>query len=236
MRKLFVEKNIEINAAPERVWQALTDKEFTKHWISHFGMDGWLDSDWNMNSAVEWKDASGKVCVTGNITDIEPNRRVHFTVFDVGWERPENVDEKTDGITYMLSEHDGRTLLSVSQGDFGKIEDGQKYHDLTAQVWDKVLPTVKDLAEKVEQLHQEGFTNLRICPLPPMDAPEHTHDEHTVYLVLSGELTITQDGETKTYRTGEKIEFPAGTTHKAQSKGGSMINGEKKRRIMKKFL
>ena len=83
--------------------------------------------------------------------------------------------------------------------------------------------------QKMQRLQAEGFIDIRVCPLPPSeDTPEHTHDVHTVHIVLDGELMITDENGTSTYRPGDRVEFPAGTTHKAKSiNGGSMIIGVK---------
>ncbi|MEW6722847.1 MAG: cupin domain-containing protein [Candidatus Micrarchaeota archaeon] len=78
----------------------------------------------------------------------------------------------------------------------------------------------------MEKLKKEGFSEIRVCPLPPdADAPEHTHDRHTVHVILSGELTITGKSGTKTYKRGDRVEFPAGTTHKARGGKGEMVVG-----------
>lgn len=82
----------------------------------------------------------------------------------------------------------------------------------------------------LERLRREGFTEVRVCPIEPGTAPgEHTHDQHTVHVILSGELTITDHEGSKTFRPGDRVEFPAGTTHKAQGGTivGSMIVGVK---------
>lgn len=81
----------------------------------------------------------------------------------------------------------------------------------------------------LKKLKKEGFTNLRICPLPPpIDTGEHTHDQHTVHLILEGTLTITDKKGTKIFRPGDRVEFPAGTTHTAKgSVSGKMISGVK---------
>ncbi len=84
----------------------------------------------------------------------------------------------------------------------------------------------------IKQLEQEGFTQVRICPLPPnKDLPQHTHDEHTIHIILEGVLTITQNRKSKTYKPGDRVEFPAGTTHKARGKtdSGKMIIGVKEK-------
>lgn len=77
-------------------------------------------------------------------------------------------------------------------------------------------------------LKNEGYTDVRVCPIPPdLDLPEHTHDEHTVHIILEGELTIIDSEGTHVYRPGDRVEFPAGTVHKARgnTNNGKMIVG-----------
>jgi uncharacterized protein YndB with AHSA1/START domain len=146
MRELFVKRSIEINAPASTVWDVLTKPEFTRYWISNFGgIDGEIESDWKMGSPVLWKGADGKVIVEGNVTALNPGQSVRFTVFDVRSERPPISDK--DGITYILDSQDGHTVLSVAQGDFGKMPDAEKYYDATVETWEKVLPEIKSLAE-----------------------------------------------------------------------------------------
>ena len=41
----------------------------------------------------------------------------------------------------------------------------------------------------------------------------HAHDVDVRALVISGELTLTANGESRTYREGEVFEMPAGCVH-----------------------
>lgn len=86
-----------------------------------------------------------------------------------------------------------------------------------------------DKNEWIMKLQKDGFEDIRICPLPPnIDAADHTHGQHTVHIILSGELVISDNSGTKIYRPGDRVEFPAGTIHKAKgSKVGEMIIGIK---------
>lgn len=85
--------------------------------------------------------------------------------------------------------------------------------------------------ELITQLEQEGFTDLRVCPIPPnRDLPEHAHDEHTVHVILEGDLTIIDKDGTRVYSPGDRVDFPAGTVHKARGStdDGTMLIGVKK--------
>ena len=157
-QQLFVDKIIEIDAPAKKVWEALTKREHTDEWAKEFssgpsnssgqGPQFHIESKWKMGSPVEWKDNDGKVIVEGNVTKIEPYSFLRYTVFDTRSERPKVTE--TDGITFELTELKGTTLLRVIQGDFSSIPDGngKKYRDMSEKIWDKVLPKIKELAEK----------------------------------------------------------------------------------------
>ena len=148
MEKLFGKKTIEINAPASKVWNALTVRENTDQWALEFtgGAEFHIESDWKLGSPVLWTGQDGNVFVQGNVTALEPQKFLRFTVFDVRGEKPPVTDE--DGITYELTEQDGKTLLRISQGDFSTMAEGEKYRDLSAEIWDRVLLKVKVLAEK----------------------------------------------------------------------------------------
>lgn len=80
----------------------------------------------------------------------------------------------------------------------------------------------------IQALIEEGYSDVKVCPLPPNEElPNHTHDEHTVQIVLEGELKITNpDGSVFFYKKGDRVEFPPGTVHTGRgTDGGRMING-----------
>ena len=148
MPKLFVDKTMEINAPASTVWEVLTSPEQTREWAPEFsgGAEFHIESDWRPGSPVLWKGQDGNVIVEGNVTAVEPKTFLRFTVFDVRGEKPPVTDE--DGITYELTEHAGKTTLRILQGDFSVMPEGEKYQRLSADVWVRVLPKVKALAEK----------------------------------------------------------------------------------------
>jgi uncharacterized protein YndB with AHSA1/START domain len=149
MNKLFVDKNIIINAPAANVWNIITNPEHNLVWAVEFSSGGpqfHINSTWQLGSPVYWKGEDGTVFVEGNVTAVEPYQLLRFTVFDVRFsERPKVSDE--DGITFELTEEGGVTTLHILQGDFSAMTDGKKYRDLSAEIWDKVLPAIKRLAE-----------------------------------------------------------------------------------------
>ena len=67
------------------------------------------------------------------------------------------------------------------------------------------------------RLRDEGFGLTYVGEDGPnTHYPDHTHAQETAHIVLSGEMTLTMDGSTKTYRTGERCDVPAGAVHSAR--------------------
>ncbi len=60
-------------------------------------------------------------------------------------------------------------------------------------------------------LKQEGFRHTYVWEDAPNAAyPDHTHPTETAHIILSGEMTLTMDAESRTYRAGERCDVPAG--------------------------
>jgi uncharacterized protein YndB with AHSA1/START domain len=127
----------------------LTRREYTNQWACEFSSGGpkfHIESDWKLGSPVLWKGEDDTVIVKGNVTAFELNKLLRFTVSDVRFSEKPPVKEE-DGITYKLSHENGKTTLRVLQGDFSVMAEGEKYKGLTDEIWDKVLPKVKELVE-----------------------------------------------------------------------------------------
>jgi quercetin dioxygenase-like cupin family protein len=65
-------------------------------------------------------------------------------------------------------------------------------------------------------LLQEGFRQTYVWQDAPNAAyPDHTHPTGTAHIILNGEMTLTMDGRSHTYRAGERCDVPAGAVHSA---------------------
>lgn len=80
------------------------------------------------------------------------------------------------------------------------------------------------------QLREEGFLHTYVW----QDGPNafysgHTHPVETAHIILEGEMTLTQRGQTRTYAVGERCDVPAGAAHSARMgpKGCRYLIGEK---------
>lgn len=109
---------------------------------------GQLDSSWTLAAEVSWKTTDGKTTVGGKVTGVDYPRLLSFTVHDLNGQFDE-VQSDEDGILYTLSESGARTLLHITQGDFGKMgNNAHEFYEATAESWDKALPKIKELAER----------------------------------------------------------------------------------------
>lgn len=66
------------------------------------------------------------------------------------------------------------------------------------------------------QLHAEGFVHTYVWQDGPhAHYSDHTHATETAHLILDGEMTLTMDGRSTTYRAGDRADVPAGAVHSA---------------------
>jgi uncharacterized protein YndB with AHSA1/START domain len=148
--EISVTRSLEIGASLARVWEVLTRPEWTSQWAAEFGAAGPIESTWESGSPVRWRNAKGDVYVEGHVTEVVPGQLLRFTVRDVANPRLRPSSGRAeDEITqsYRLAGAGDRTVLSTTHGDFAKIADGETLYPLVGELWDRLLPTIKELAE-----------------------------------------------------------------------------------------
>ena len=145
---LFIQNNITINAPAMQVWNVLTNPDETKKYM--FGCE--TVSDWQPGSALLWKGSyEGKemIFVKGNIVSIQPGIFLSYTVFDHN-SSMEDIPENYLTVTYELSEVNGETVLTVTQGDYSHVADGERRYaesDNGGQGWNPILLEIKKILE-----------------------------------------------------------------------------------------
>ena len=145
----MVISNITINAPASKVWDALTNPEQTKKYM--FGCE--TISDWKVGSPLLWQanyEGKDTVFVKGNIVSIEPEKLLAYTTFDPN-STIQDVPSNYLTVTYELTEENGQTYLTVTQGDYSKVADSEKryneaYND--GEGWNPILIEIKKLAEE----------------------------------------------------------------------------------------
>jgi uncharacterized cupin superfamily protein len=81
-----------------------------------------------------------------------------------------------------------------------------------------------------KRLHEEGFSRTYVW----QDGPgafyaDHTHPNTTAHVILDGEMTLTSEGQSRTFRLGDRCDVPARTVHSARMgpQGCRYLIGEK---------
>ena len=127
---------IYIQAAPEKIWQALIDPEMTKEfWGRHRNQ-----SDWKVGSA--WRhenyDDATDIAVTGTVVESNPPRRLVLT-----WARPNATDEADiSRVTFEIEEYMGSARLTVTHTDLSP----EMLRNISGG-WPAVLSSMKSLLE-----------------------------------------------------------------------------------------
>lgn len=148
MEKLFITNNVEIKAPVSQVWKALTDPEQTKVYM--FGCE--TVSDWEPGSSLLWRmELEGKefIAVKGNVVEIEPGKHLSYTVIDPHSDI-EDIPENYLTVTYDLEEKNGETILTVTQGDYNTVANGEKRYAESynnGEGWDPILVEIKKFVE-----------------------------------------------------------------------------------------
>lgn len=149
-KQLIVKNSISINAPASKVWDALTNPEQTKKYM--FGCE--TVSDWNIGSSLLWKlDYEGKqmVAVKGKIVALEPEKFLAYTTIDSN-STIEDIPENYLKVTYDLTGENGRTILTVTQGDYSKVADGERRYKEAyngGEGWNPILVEIKKLVESI---------------------------------------------------------------------------------------
>lgn len=145
---LFVINRISINAPSLKVWDALTNPEQTKKYM--FGCE--TVSDWKKSSTLLWKGTyEGKemVFVKGSILNIEPGKFLAYTTFDPN-SAIADIPDNYLTVTYDLKEENGKTFLTVTQGDYNKVAEGERRYKEAynnGEGWNPILAEIKNLVE-----------------------------------------------------------------------------------------
>lgn len=138
--KLTARIKKQINVPVEKVWAALTTPEQIKEYM--FGTH--TESTWEKGDSItytgEWEGKQYKD--GGTIADIIPNKLLHTTYFS-SMSGLEDKPENYSNVIYELEDHNGITVLTVTQDNI----DGEERKQHSEQNWDVILDSLKNLLE-----------------------------------------------------------------------------------------
>jgi uncharacterized protein YndB with AHSA1/START domain len=154
-----------VEAAPEQVWRALTERAFTRRFWRHSTMGGkTFPSDWRKGSTWELvhEDVGLVVCDPEQvILEADPPRRLSYTwhTFTPEWSARAGLDEETAAawraeprskVAYDLEDRGlGVTRLTVTHDGFSA---GSRVLPAISEGWPAVLSSLKTLLETASAL------------------------------------------------------------------------------------
>ncbi|MEJ7643980.1 MAG: SRPBCC domain-containing protein [Chryseolinea sp.] len=147
-KERIVKNEIVINGPAHKVWDALVNPEQTKKYM--FGCE--TVSDWKPGSTLLWRglhEGKEMIFVKGNILEIRPEEFLEYTTIDPN----SNIDDTSENylhVTYSLLEQQGKTKLTVTQGDYFKVAEGDRRYAEAyngGQGWSPILTAIKELVE-----------------------------------------------------------------------------------------
>jgi uncharacterized protein YndB with AHSA1/START domain len=138
--QLTATTQITIHASTTKVWEALTTPALIKKYL--MGAD--VHTDWKVGSPITYTgEYEGKPYEEkGVIQQIEPNKlfqATHFSASSGKQDKPENYAL----VTWKLHEHEGATVVTVSQDNI----ESDKGVESSKQNWTMVLKGLKQTVE-----------------------------------------------------------------------------------------
>jgi uncharacterized protein YndB with AHSA1/START domain len=125
-----------IETTPEKLWQALTDGDFTeRYWFAHR-----LTSDWKIGSAFSLADQAGPK-VIGKVLESDPPRRLCYS-----WapQKEHSRHERISRVAFDLEPRGTVVKLTVTHDNLD--EGGKTLRDISGG-WPLVIASLKSLLE-----------------------------------------------------------------------------------------
>jgi uncharacterized protein YndB with AHSA1/START domain len=131
--------NIFIRSTPQKVWDALTQSEFTRQFF--FGRT--VESDWKQGSPWKLLFPDGRIDVEGEVLESDPPRRLKLT-WRVDWlDEPDPPGPAI--ITYEITAHEDVVQLTMTQHTESAIP--RKYIKAGQTGWGAILSSLKSMLE-----------------------------------------------------------------------------------------
>lgn len=168
--------SVEISAAPERVFRALTSPEEIVRWWGSpelYTTTSWT-ADFKVGGAwrAEGVGSDGlKFVVVGKYLEIDPPRRIVQT-----WQ-PDFDDNQVTTITYVLEPIESGTRVVLRHEGFGARADSCRNH---GQGWERVLDWLQAFAASPPAASAERFFLLRLIAPRPSFALDMNEEERAV--------------------------------------------------------
>ena len=126
-----------IETTPEKLWEALTDGDFTqRYW---FGIR--LKSDWKIGSTFEMVRGDGTVSDAGKVVECDPPRRLAYTFVNLS----DNYKNEVPALATLVLEPYGKLVkLTLTHEGF---QEGSLMLPAISKGWPAILSGLKSILE-----------------------------------------------------------------------------------------
>jgi len=141
-----IQKTILIQAAPAKIWDVLTQDQYTREWYTAFSEGTHATSDWKEGSRITFTDGSGDGMI-GFIAESRPGKSLvfEFTGQIVNGKEDTESEQvqafKGGQERYRITEKDNGAELEIHS------DMTEEYYDMMSAKWDEGLQIIKNLAE-----------------------------------------------------------------------------------------
>lgn len=154
MKKLHFE--IFINAKPEKVWEAVTNKESYMEWTKVFSPTPDSTSTyvggWNKGDAIKFVGSGDEIGKeSGMLSKIAESRKPEFiSIKHLGMINNGVEDTSSDQVKPWVGAHENYTFTEVDSGTKFEVDVdvAEEYEEMFSDMWPKALEKLKEVAEK----------------------------------------------------------------------------------------
>ena len=139
-----------IETSAEKLWQALTDGDFTeRYWFGHR-----VTSDWKVGSSYQFA-KQGSATIAGKVLESDPPKRLVYT-----WDScsAEAKLERTSRVTFDLEPRGNAVKLTVTHDALD--EGGKTLRDISGG-WPMVIASLKSMLETGRPLTTDVLGNAK---------------------------------------------------------------------------
>ncbi|MFD5802913.1 ArsR/SmtB family transcription factor [Streptomyces sp. NPDC127020] len=149
-----------IRTTPEKLWQGLTDPEFTRR---YWGVE--LGTDWAAGSPVVWRERGADTADPGQVVlESDPHRRLSYTwhTFTPEWAEANGIDgetlaklsaERRSKVTFEIEDLEGSGTVKLTVVHDG-FEPGSTVREMVQHGWPALVAGLKTLLETGDTLPQ----------------------------------------------------------------------------------
>lgn len=149
MRKIRFE--VQINATPEKVWDAVTgDREF-REWTKPFNEQSRFEGGWGKGDKIRFLGSDDKGETAGMVAEIAESRRPDFlSIRHLGTIHGTTEDTTSDAVKAWAPAYENYTLTQTADGTRFEVEaDAEdQYVAMFETMWPKALAALKRVAER----------------------------------------------------------------------------------------